>query len=138
MSNQYAIQLTLTLCNMSTVLQHNWKKEKATLITGKFRKSLCMPRERYRLEKDQRDPKFIPQSDPGQEDGLQQSRTHAYTHTHTNWKQERIWSFLPGDRGQSNFYSYHIIWFKFPVFKNNKTTGHQKQSVALTQRKNIN
>ena len=129
MSSQYAVQLTLTQCNMSTVLQHNWKKKKATPITGKFRKSLCMPRERYRLKKD---PKFIPQADPGQEDGLQQSRTHTRMHTHTHTqidkKQERIWSFLPGERGQSNFYSYHIIWLKFPVFNNNKITGHQKQN----------
>ena len=40
-----------------------------------------MPRERYRLKKD---PKFIPQADPGQEDGLQQSRTHTHTYTHTH------------------------------------------------------
>ena len=35
------------------------------------------------------DPKFIPQSDPGQEDGLQQSRTHTHTHTHTQIENRR-------------------------------------------------
>lgn len=56
--------------------------------------------------------------------------------TKTQNKKTIIKTANPGERRQSDFHSYHIIRFKYPVF-NEKSQGIQQNSkVRLDERKN--
>ena len=92
-------------------------------ILGKLENHHASSRKCVGSEKTREDPKFTPQDDLWHRDSLE------------HLKQDKTKIAKPEEGGESGYHHYHIIKFKCPVFKNNKTTRDTKKQGSVDHSK---